>query len=74
MATLAECLKRARIKRGWTQVQLAEKAGLHYMLVTKIEQGVSNEPTIKTMIKLANALGVTLDELAGRTAFRRPKK
>lgn len=64
-------LKRLRKDRAWTQQKLAEKAGMSYVIITKIEQGVSKEPTILTMIKLADALGVPLDELVGRTAPRR---
>jgi transcriptional regulator with XRE-family HTH domain len=69
---LAFHLKRLRKDRAWTQQKLAEKAGMSYVIITKIEQGVSKEPTILTMIKLADALGVPLDELVGRTAPRRP--
>ena len=69
---LAFSLKRLRKERAWTQQKLAEKAGMSYVIITKIEQGVSKEPTILTMIKLAEALGVSLDELVGRTAPRRP--
>lgn len=68
---LALYLKRLRKERAWTQQKLAEKAGISYVIITKIEQGVSKEPTILTMIKLADALGVSLDELVGRTAPRR---
>ena len=68
---LASCLKRLRKERAWTQQKLAEKAGMSYVIITKIEQAVSKEPTILTMIKLADALGVPLDELVGRTAPRR---
>ncbi|MBL0058519.1 MAG: helix-turn-helix transcriptional regulator [Elusimicrobia bacterium] len=65
-------MKRLRKERGWTQQKLAEKAGMSYVIITKIEQGVSKEPTILSMIKLANALGVSLDELVGRPVPRHP--
>lgn len=34
--------------------------------VTKIEQDVAERHTLKTLLKLADAFGVSLDELVGR--------
>jgi transcriptional regulator with XRE-family HTH domain len=59
-------LKALRKEKGWSQQKLAEKAGLSINAVTKIEQGLAESPTLKTLVKLADALGVSLDELAGR--------
>jgi len=59
-------LKQLRKKAGWSQQKLAEKAGLSYNVITKIEQGAAKNPNIQTMIKLANAFQVTLDDLIGR--------
>jgi transcriptional regulator with XRE-family HTH domain len=70
---LAGRLKKLRKDRDWSQQKLAEAAGISYMVITKIEQGISTEPTIGSMVKLADALGVTLDELVGRTPPKRPK-
>lgn len=63
---LAKRLKELRKKAGWSQQKLAKKAELSYNTITKIEQGVATMPTIQTMIKIADALGISLDELAGR--------
>ena len=63
---LAKRLKELRKKAGWSQQKLAEKAGLSYNTITKIEQSVATMPTIQTMIKIADAFGITLDELVGR--------
>jgi transcriptional regulator with XRE-family HTH domain len=59
-------LKHLRKKAGWSQQKLAEKAGLSYNVITKIEQGAAKKPTIQTMIKLADAFQIPLDELVGR--------
>ena len=59
-------LRQLRKKIGWSQQKLAEKAGLSYNVITKIEQGVAKRPTIQTMMKLADAFGISLDELVGR--------
>ena len=59
-------IKELRKKAGWSQQKLAEKAGLSYNAITKIEQGAAKQPTIQTVIKLANAFGVSIDELVGK--------
>jgi transcriptional regulator with XRE-family HTH domain len=59
-------LKQLRKKAGWSQQKLAENASLSYNVITKIEQGVAKNPNIQTMIKLANAFQISLDELVGR--------
>jgi len=59
-------LKELRKKTGWSQQKLAEKAGLSYNVITKIEQGAAKNPNIQTMIKLADAFGISIDELLGR--------
>lgn len=63
---IAKRLKEIRKKSGWSQQKLAEKAGLSYNTITKIEQGAATKPTIQTMIKVADAFGISLDELVGR--------
>jgi len=64
---LSKRLKELRKERNWTQQKLAEKAGLSFNAVTKIEQGAAEHPTLKTLLKLANAFDVTLDKLVGRS-------
>lgn len=59
-------IKELRGRTGWSQQRLAEKAGLSYNAITKIEQGAAKRPTIQTMIKIADAFEISLDELVGR--------
>jgi len=63
---IAKRLKELRKKTGWSQQKLAEKAGLSYNTITKIEQGAATKPTIQTMIKIADAFQISIDELVGR--------
>jgi len=63
---LAKRLKELRKERDWTQQKLAEKADLSFNAITKIEQGAAKHPTLKTLLKLADAFGVSLDALVGR--------
>jgi transcriptional regulator with XRE-family HTH domain len=59
-------LKSFRNKKGWSQEKLAREANISYHTVIKLEQSVINNPRIDTVIKLADALEVSLDELVGR--------
>ena len=63
---LSNRLKELRKERKWTQQELAHKANLSFNAVTKIEQGAAKHPTLKTLLKLAEAFGVSLDKLVGR--------
>ena len=63
---IAKRLKELRKKASWSQQKLAEEAGLSYNTITKIEQGAAIKPTIQTMIKIADAFQISIDELVGR--------
>jgi transcriptional regulator with XRE-family HTH domain len=67
---LAKRLKELRKERNWTQQKLAEKAGLSFNAITKIEQGAAEHPTLKTLLKLADAFGISLDALVGRSNLK----
>lgn len=60
-------IKRARETRGFTQAELAKKAGLTAIQISHIETGVKPSASAGTLVKLANALSVTVDYLLGRT-------
>ena len=64
---LSKRVKDYRKKKNLTQQKLAEKTGLSFNTITKIEQGIGDSPTLKTLIKLADVLDVGLDELVGRS-------
>ncbi len=59
-------LQRLRIRRGLTQEQLAVKAGLVRVYVTKLEQG-EHDPTLSVLVRLAKALRVPVTELLGES-------
>jgi transcriptional regulator with XRE-family HTH domain len=61
-AALARNLREWRSKRGWSQADLAGRAGLSKGMLVQIEQAQTN-PSIVTLCKLANALGVALPRL-----------
>ena len=56
-------LKKLRQKKGWSQEKLAKEADISYNTLIKIERGRIKNPKLETLIKLAKALGVSIDEL-----------
>ncbi len=63
---IATNIKKFRKKKGLSQDKLAKLADVTHTTLVKLESGANNNPTIKTLKKIANALGVSLDELAER--------
>lgn len=55
-------LKIARIEKGFTQEQLANKVGATRQTIGLIEKGKYN-PSLQLCIKIAKELGKTLDDL-----------
>ncbi|MBL8797202.1 MAG: helix-turn-helix transcriptional regulator [Planctomycetia bacterium] len=52
-----------RSQRYWTQDMLADQSGLSRGIIQALEQGVRANPCLATVLRLAKALNVTLDEL-----------
>ena len=63
---LSENIKKIRKKKGISQDKLAKLADVTHTTLVKIESGSNDNPTVKTLRKIADALGVGLDELVGR--------
>lgn len=59
-------IKKYRTKLGLSQQDLAVKAKIPISIITKIEQRVTTRPEIQTIIKIADALSVSIDTLIGR--------
>ena len=60
---LAENIKRLRKEENLSQEQLAQKAGITFSTLAKLESGFNQNPTVKTLQQIAKALDVTLDEI-----------
>ena len=63
---LSANIKKLRKQNHLSQEQLAQKAGVTYSTLIKIESGLSKNPTLETLTKITNAFGVKIDELVGR--------
>ena len=60
---IAENIKKHRTKLGLSQEDFAQKSGVKYTTLTKIESGVIKTPSVVIMGKIAKALGVFIEEL-----------
>jgi len=59
-------IKELRKKLKMSQDKLAKKADIPFSKLAKIEGGYTPNPSIETLIKISDALGVGVDELLGR--------
>lgn len=66
---LGNTVRRLREAKGWSQEEMAEKAGLHRTYISGIERGIRN-PTLTILFKLANALGVEPGTLVNRKSTK----
>jgi transcriptional regulator with XRE-family HTH domain len=66
MITIGESIRNTRLSKGLSQNKLAIISGVSVQNICNYEQNRSFA-TIINLIPLADALGVTLDELVGRT-------
>ena len=57
-------VRRLRADAGWTQEDLADRAGLTATYVGQVERG-DKVPSLTVVLKLARGLGVTPVELLG---------
>jgi len=60
---LAQNIKKLRKQLKLSQEELAKKAGITYSTLIKIESGANENPTIKTLVQIAKALNVKVDDL-----------
>lgn len=60
---IGERIREARQRKRWTQAELAEKSGVEPSNISHIERAAT-KLSLPTLVSIANALEVTLDELA----------
>lgn len=64
--SISKKIKEFRLKAGMSQNKLARETGFSVNSIANIERGITKEPSIYTIIKIADVIGVSLDELVGR--------
>ena len=57
-------VRQERQSRRWTLDQLAEASGVSRRMLVNVEQGAAN-PSVGTLLRISDALGVGLSELVG---------
>jgi transcriptional regulator with XRE-family HTH domain len=60
---IADNLKRLRDKKGYSLEKVARLSDLSLNTIVKIENGVNQNPTIETLLKIAKAMEVEVDDL-----------
>ena len=60
---IGENIKKCRTKLGLSQEDFAQKSGVKYTTLTKIESGVIKTPSVLMVEKIAKALDVSIEEL-----------
>jgi transcriptional regulator with XRE-family HTH domain len=70
--SLGERLAVLRDRRGWSQRELARRSGVRQSLLSELERGKKTDAMGHVLVKLAQALGVSVDTLLGTfdTALR----
>ena len=60
---ISKNIKKYREKLGLSQDQLARKANIPYSTYVKIESGYTPNPSIQTVVNIAEALNISTDDL-----------
>ncbi len=63
LPTIAKNIKKYRAELGISQDKLSKLADITFHTITKIESGATPNPGIETVMKIAKALDVTVNDL-----------
>lgn len=55
--------KKLKKKKGLSKSELVRRTGLDYHTIAKIERGVTPDPRVHTVIKIASALEASVEDL-----------
>tara|TARA_B100000745_G_scaffold297227_1_gene243837 strand:+ start:115 stop:321 length:207 start_codon:yes stop_codon:yes gene_type:complete len=61
--TIGKNIKKLRNKLGLSQEEFAQKSGVKYTTLTKIESSVIKKPSVMVMDQIAKALDVSIEDL-----------
>lgn len=65
---LGKRIKKVRMSKKLTQVQLAEKVNLSDVYISHIENGAS-KPSLETLVSISNALETSIDFLLSNSIY-----
>lgn len=63
--SFAEVLREVRLERGFSQEELADRAGLHRTYISQVERGLKS-PSLRSLEQIAQALGLPASALLRR--------
>jgi transcriptional regulator with XRE-family HTH domain len=64
MENISESVRTHRTKKGWSQLELANRAGVDRKTVNRVENG-RYAPSVETLLLVGDALGVSMNNLIG---------
>jgi transcriptional regulator with XRE-family HTH domain len=67
---IGEWIRSERLRRGWTQLELASESGVSQGQISNLEVGRNRNPQARTRERLERALGVVVPEGVTREAER----
>lgn len=63
LSTIGKNIKKHRKRLNISQDKLSKLANVTVHTITKIESGITSDPRIETVKKIANALKISIDDL-----------
>lgn len=60
---LSENITKYRLKAGFSKTEMANKVGISYSSYCKIENNITKNPRLKTLLRIATALNIKDSEL-----------
>lgn len=63
---LGDRIRKARLRYGMSQTELAKRVGISKTAMNQIEMGETTDPRMSRIRAIADILGVSMDYLAGR--------
>jgi len=63
LSTIAKNIRLLRKEKGFSQDRLSKKAEVAYNTLVEIESGENPNPTVNTLERVANTLGVSIEKL-----------
>ncbi len=69
LISLAETLQYYLRLKGFSESEIAKKTSIPYNTIRRIVDGVTTDPHLSTLLEIAKALEVSLDELVSSTAL-----
>ena len=63
LGKIASFIKKMRAQQDMSRDQLAKMAKVNYNTIIKLESGANKNPTIGTLIGIANVLGASVEDM-----------